>query len=175
LLGDAHNIGQAMNYYILPLSCIPIVRSSIQPVTSEEWLKDTVMEELKELDTAIQNKYHSAGKEDIPDYFSHYTPQFDPMEEDLPEADTWDPKSFDKYISAQILLPKPGTEDQDVIGTVICRKRDIHGNPIGRATSNPILDTRIYQVELPDGHIEEFSAKKLRNGSIHKLMSAFYM
>jgi hypothetical protein len=60
-----------------------------------------------------------------------------------------------------MLLPKPGTEDQDVIGTVICRKRDIHGNPIGRATSNPILDTRIYQVELPDGHIEEFSAKKI--------------
>jgi hypothetical protein len=46
------------------------------------------------------------------------TPHFDPVEEDVPKADNWDPEAYDNYISAQILLPKPGT-DQEILGTVI--------------------------------------------------------
>jgi hypothetical protein len=160
-LGETHNIGQAMNYYILPLSGIPIVRSSIQAITPEERLKDAFKNELKKLDAAIHNKYPIENPDNIPDYFSHEqdydytTPHFDPVEEDTPEEDNWDPESYDQYISAQILLSKSGT-DQEVLGTVIGRKRDAHGNPIGRAHSNPILDTRVYQVELPDGHVEDY-------------------
>jgi hypothetical protein len=160
-LGEAHNIGQAMNYYILPLSGIPIVCSSIQAITHEERLKDAFKGELKKLDAAIHNKYPIENPDNISDYFSHEqdydytTPHFDPVEEDTPEADNWDPESYDQYISAQILLSKSGM-DQEVLGTVIGRKRDAHGNPIGRAHSNPILDTRVYQVELPDGHVEDY-------------------
>ena len=42
--------------------------------------------------------------------------------------------------------------------TVISRKRDKHGNPIGRHNSNPILDTRTYEVEFPDREALEYSA-----------------
>jgi hypothetical protein len=165
-LGEAHNIGQAMNYYVLPPSGIPLVHSSVQTITPEECLIDAVRDKLKELDAAIRSKYPTKNPDNVPDYFSHEqdqeysTPCFDPVEEDIPEADDWDPESYDKYISAQIFIPKSGT-DHDVLGTVIGRKRDIHGNPIARAHSNPILDTRVYQVELPDGHVEEFSANKI--------------
>jgi hypothetical protein len=70
-LGEAHNVGQAMNYYILPLSGIPIVRSSVQAITPEEQLKDAVCDELKELDTAICNRYPVEDHKNIPDYFLH--------------------------------------------------------------------------------------------------------
>ena len=47
-----------------------------------------------------------------------------------------------------MLIPKG---DQSVLGTVIGRKRDSEGNPVGIRNANPILDTREYDVMLPDG------------------------
>ena len=38
-------------------------------------------------------------------------------------------------------------------GNVRRRKRDVEGNKIGRADSNPILDTRTYEVEFEDGNM----------------------
>jgi hypothetical protein len=40
----------------------------------------------------------------------------------------------------------------------IARKRDAEGNLIGRENANPILDTRIYDVQFQDGHVESYSA-----------------
>jgi hypothetical protein len=81
------------------------------------------------------------------------TPQFDPMEEGIP--DSYDPDVLDQYLSAQVQLP---LGDELVLGKVIARKRDAHGNPIGHSASNPIFDTRVYQVEFPSGRVEEYSA-----------------
>jgi hypothetical protein len=41
--------------------------------------------------------------------------------------------------------------------TVGC-KRDLDGNLVGTYNSNPILNSRIYLAEFPDGHIMEYSA-----------------
>jgi hypothetical protein len=125
-LGEATHIGQAMCYYVLPITGEPIARSSVQPITE-----------------AINN-------DDADDAI---TPQFEPMEEGVP--DVFDPDILDQYLSAQVQLP---LGDELVLGKVIARKRDAHGNPIGRSAANPIFDTRIYQVEFPNGRIEEYSA-----------------
>ena len=45
-----------------------------------------------------------------------------------------------------------------MMGTIMGRKWDQEGNPIGHAHSNPILNTRVYEVEVPDGHVEEYAA-----------------
>jgi hypothetical protein len=127
-LAEAHNVGQAINYFILPQSGIPIVRSSMQPISQEEKQVLAVQEELKQLDKSIQNKCKTVKHNEIPDYISHEldneesdTPQFEPVEVDVPETDTWDPESYDKYISAQVLLPSSST-GHDVLGTVIGQK-----------------------------------------------------
>ncbi len=70
----------------------------------------------------------------------------------MPEADTF---NIDTYLQAQLSLPKA---DGYKAATVLCRKHDIHGNPIGMANQNPILDTRIYEVQFTDGHVEEYAA-----------------
>ena len=36
-------------------------------------------------------------------------------------------------------------------------KRDHNNDPIGKKNSNPILDSRIYELEFPDGRVEEYA------------------
>ena len=40
------------------------------------------------------------------------------------------------------------------------RKRDIHGYPLGVTNANPLLDMKMYKVELPDGARQEYAANK---------------
>jgi hypothetical protein len=43
-------------------------------------------------------------------------------------------------------------------GTVTRRLRDADGKPLGRRNPNPLLDTREYEVEFPDGTMDTYSA-----------------
>lgn len=43
-------------------------------------------------------------------------------------------------------------------GTVENRKRDANGSLSGKANSNPLLDTHLYEVEFPDGDMQEHAA-----------------
>ena len=59
---------------------------------------------------------------------------------------------LDEYISVEVLLPdKDGNE---VLCKVKSRKCDAEGHAIGAYHQNPILNTRIFQVEHPDGRVE---------------------
>ena len=41
--------------------------------------------------------------------------------------------------------------DDTVLGTVRHRKKDMNNIPIGKSNENPILYSRIYEVEFGDG------------------------
>ena len=47
-------------------------------------------------------------------------------------------------------------------GSIRHRKRDIEGNNIGRANSNPIIDTRAYEVEFEDWSMSTYSEMSLQ-------------
>ena len=64
------------------------------------------------------------------------------------EVDDYTPEGYDELISGEVLIPN---RDQSVLGTVIGRKFDSKGNPVGIRNANSILDTRAYDVMLPDG------------------------
>jgi len=168
-LGEAYDIGQAMCYWVLPISGIPIARSSVQPIPPEDLTTDDAVQELAALDKILTEKFGEPIRpEDLsgydinnPDIDNEYiTPLFEPMEPEnaMPEADLWDAEAYDQYISAQVILP---SGDSQLLGTVTARKRDAHGNPVGISNKNPILDTRIYKVTFPDGHSAEFSANTI--------------
>ena len=38
------------------------------------------------------------------------------------------------------------------------RVSDLNGNPIGKRNDNPILDTRMYDLQFPDGSVEQYTA-----------------
>ena len=46
-------------------------------------------------------------------------------------------------------------------GRVTKRLREKDGLPIGTAHNDPILDTRVYEVEFPDGHKASLSANAI--------------
>ena len=55
----------------------------------------------------------------------------------------------DEFINAKIYLPHHG--DRNEIARVLGRKRNSDRLYIGRKHNNPILDSRIFTVEFPDG------------------------
>ena len=68
---------------------------------------------------------------------------------------TFTPEAYDALISAKVLLPS----DDILVPTIVTgSKRDLDGNPVGVTKNNPILDTRIYEVTFPDGHMEKYAA-----------------
>jgi hypothetical protein len=77
------------------------------------------------------------------------------QEAEMPEADDYTPEAYDEFLTAEVLLPSMGTV---VKAKVVGRKRDADGNPIGKRNANPILDTREYEVEFPDGATDVFTA-----------------
>ena len=65
------------------------------------------------------------------------------------------PEVGDHYIEVEILLPRG---DQMARGHVGARSRDANENVMGRSHTNPILDTRMYQVEFAWGNVTELNA-----------------
>ena len=65
------------------------------------------------------------------------------------------PITYDTYIGAEVVLPK----GNDMVSrTVKSRVKDFEGQPIGKADKNPILDTRVHNVEFSYGKIAELGA-----------------
>jgi hypothetical protein len=167
-LGVSHDIGGPLTYFILPKSCRPIARSSVTPVNPEELLEPATKVLAEELDKAINEKI---GKfrtdkevdEELGMLFESsgdlYDGDLDPFDEIeaaeeaalMPEADDWTPETFDKYFVAEVLLPHVG---ELVRAKVTGRKRAADGTPVGVAHSNPILDTREYEVCVCNLHQE---------------------
>ena len=72
-----------------------------------------------------------------------------------PDIDNVAPEDFGTYISAEVNLPLYREQRQ---GKVTARAQDSAGKLFRKANSNPILDTRIYQVEFLDENMAEYSA-----------------
>ena len=53
-MGVAHNIGQAMCFWILPKSGVPIARTTVRAITDSELQITQVQQELRSFDDAIQ-------------------------------------------------------------------------------------------------------------------------
>ena len=66
---------------------------------------------------------------------------------------------YDKYVNADVLLPKDGEYLQSA--RVVRRMTGDQGNPVGRYHHNPLLDTRVYEVMFGDGSKQPFSANAI--------------
>ena len=77
---------------------------------------------------------------------------------EIKEADQeFTPDSFDDtYLQMELALPRDGGEVQ--FARVVKRMRDKDGLPIGTANDNPILDSRMYEVEFQDGYNTSLAA-----------------
>ena len=88
--------------------------------------------------------------------FEYYADDDDGEMPHVPDADDEvDVDTYDQYKGAEVTLP---VGDQMLNARVCSRKRTYDGKLGGRANPNPILDTRMYNIEYSDGQTAEIAA-----------------
>lgn len=159
-------------FYILTSKGTVVARKSVWGLSDEDKINPTVVDSVRQLDLDIAVKLgDSVTDEDIdPDIAEGFaeppldlfdgpdlveTDEPEDIEQTAAEADERTPEELDEYLTAEVIMPRGG---ELVKGTVRMRKTDENSLPIGKRNSNPILDTRIYEVEFPDGSSESYSA-----------------
>ena len=160
-LGPSFDIGPAMTAKILKANGQVVHRSTLRGLTEEELLSDEHKKLREEYDKGINVKLGERIKEnEIPEEydtpsFEAYEDDVDPLQDYSPDREDVDVDAYDRYLNAEVLLPKG---DKMVTATVKQRKLNEDGQYIGKANANPILDTRVYEVQFPDGSEAAYSA-----------------
>jgi hypothetical protein len=175
-LGVSHRVGGLMSYWVLTMTGTVVSRTTVQRITNLEKETDEFKEVIKEFDTEISRRFKEEevltydgakpNPEDWSEYLEHdpdFQEEFDSIVNDpsVPEADDgFTPDVFDDtYLNMELAIPRDG--DGPEFAKVTKRLRDKDGLPIGRANNNPILDTRMYEVEYPDGHKASLAANAI--------------
>jgi hypothetical protein len=149
-LGPAIDVGPAMTRKLLKKNGTIVYRPTVRSLTPDELHSETEKQKRAEFDIAIREKhgesftYDDEGEAgDLPPG-DDITPTFESYEDDMtpdlrvPDIDDVDPIFYDNYVGAQVNLPVEGELQS---ARVKGRKRNMNGDVIGVANSNPILDT----------------------------------
>ena len=183
-LGVSHKIGDMMSYWVLPISGKVISCVTVQRLPHLEQAKEEVqqkMEEFKEVirkaldanhvDNSImaqaQPKWNRLSLEDDDvDFIEDFNRVIN--DSSIPDADTptsngelkdkeSTPDGYDNYLGMELGMPR-GHDDQLLRARVKRRAIDVDGVPVGVRNNNPLLDTRLYEIEYLDGTIEHVTA-----------------
>ena len=169
-LGVSHRIGSAMSYWILTDKCEIMSRVSVSRVTNLEQETNEVKQRQEEFSKAIaprlgNEEFTTGGNTKPGDWYEDlcHDPDFQEEfnkvwgNEDIKDADEkFTPEIYDDtYLNMELTLPY---KENQSWAKVTKRLRDANGLPIGKANENPLLDTRIYEVEYSDGYKTSISA-----------------
>lgn len=173
-LGVSHRTGKLMTYYVLTQTGSIVSRSTVQRVTNLEKTTASVKDTFNKFDESIRIKLKAIDRgyigdkpdpkdwTDLLEEDEDFREEFDRVFNNLniPEADDFTPEVLeDTYVNMEIALPRD--EGGPQYAKVTKRLRDANGIPIGTANDNPILDTRIYEVEYLDGHRASLTANTI--------------
>ena len=177
-LGPSDSVGQAMSSKILTAKGKIVHRTSVWPLSVEKSHDETFTAQKEQFNDSLREALGNRadglppGDEDEPDEYNTATPHYEAYEDDeqgdvrKPDMDEHKVDSHDKLISAKVMLP---LGDSLRSGQVKRRKRDSEGNLVGRASSNPFLDTSMYEVEFQDGHVESYAANLIAENIYEQL------
>jgi len=150
-----------MAFVVLPISGVPITRKSVWAIPDDDLKNPVIAARLADYDTAINEwlkpmEGRKPSDESFPDppKFLFEGDEEEPLEGDPEEDPEYTPEELDEYLSAEVMLPCGG---ETVRATIKKRARDDMGRPVGLRNDNPILDTRLYEVEFPDGSRETYN------------------
>ena len=174
-LGVSHRTGSLMSYWVLTQNGYVISRTTVQRVTNLESELLENQETFSEFDEQIKgiirddnfplegNKPDPADWADMLEDDEDFQEEFNRVyqDKDIPEADdTFTPDLMDDtYRNMEVALPRDSEGPE--FARVTKRLRDANGLPIGTANDNPILDTRMYEVEYADGHKASMAANAI--------------
>jgi len=162
-----------MCFWLLPITGVPIARTTIQALSPEELENDEIKSQLTSYDLTIGDKLsHDLG---APIVFSFHR---EDREEDLCDDESMEPESSapnvedteaDMYDTLLLTEPVLLHEGEPTRAKIVGRKRDQDGNLVGRFNPNPLLNTRIYLAEFLDGHIMELGANMITDAIFNQI------
>jgi hypothetical protein len=180
-LGVSHRVGSAMCYWVLTHNAKILSRTTVQHVTATEASKDEIQAQIRDyhcsLDNLLGNEAYVTDLDGFDAFINDDVPGEPNAMEDwrlpargLEEPPLWDevpdiddiidqttPESaadtYHKYVGAEVCLPDASGERK--MAKVIKRLKTGNNNSDAR---NPWMDTSTYEVEFPDGHVEELDA-----------------
>jgi len=170
-LGVAEKRGNLMCYHVLNEKGNVLPRSSVQRVTQLELQTPEYKDMFSDFDKSIKDKLKEkdrgyAGSKpnpedwtDLTEFDSVFNEEFNKIFNDphIKEADDYTPEVLeDTYLNMELALPR--NSEGPEFAKVTKRLRDADGIPIGTAHDNPILDSRVYEVEYPDGYKASLAA-----------------
>ena len=172
-LGVAHLVGQSMCYWILTGKGTYLSRSTVIPIPQEDMESDSLKERMKTYTASVHDVIGNHSKaivrgETMNDSDIYHDAFFDQDDdgitypwdkdlEDIPLSEETEAslQDLDEYINTNVILP--GRDGVEVLCKVKGRKRDSNGSLVGIYNQNPILDTRVFNVEHPDGSVDEYA------------------
>ena len=136
----------------------PTVKANIPELRNQVDAKQGDKVKDKDLDPELAHQFPTEEETDY--LFDDEDDCVEPVDPEaaMPEADDFTPEAFDNFLTAQVLLPQGGEQVRAVVKS---RKKDRDGNPVGKRNANPLLDTREYEVEFPDGSVDFFTANTI--------------
>lgn len=178
--GVTDNIGSGHTYFILNDKAKVIARSTVSHLSEDDITQHREL--IQSFDQCIKEKigtYNNAAfvkgenlnetdpyndlMKDMPSEEDEVGPL--PTENAVPNADDdlYDEsisKEFgDKYIGLKVLVPNGDLQQE---ATILSRKRTADGERlVGKENHNPLLDTRVYTVQFPDGSKDEYTANMI--------------
>ena len=174
-LGVSHRVGQSMSYWILPESGIPISCSTVQRVTNLESNTEEFKRRAQKFDEGLKEKWGVKSSDlsekiknvpkdkllSLEDENEEFIEEYGRVisDKDLDDADD-EYGVEDPYLNMELGIRR-GEEGEREFAVVKKRAVDQDGRPIGVSNSNPLLDSRRYEVEFIDGRTDVFAANTI--------------
>ena len=173
-LGVSHRTGSLMSFWILTPSCRVVSRTSVKRVTRLEMDEEATQKRTAAFDKSVKLRLRDhahileeKGKVEPFDWSTHpfdddldFQEEFNNVtsNEEVKEDDNlFTLDTYDTYLNMELVLPQ-GDSLEPRLARVTKRLKDANGIPIGTTDDNPLLDTRMYEVEYLDGERASLSA-----------------
>jgi hypothetical protein len=162
-LGVSHRIGSAMCYWIINDNAQVLSRTTVQHVTSLESQHYDLRKKIERFDNQLKEKLSDANYINTTDGTISFVQDVDISNDELEQQmaiihDNFTEDTYDQYVGAELVTTYQGEYQYAMVNK---RLRDPLGNPIGKRHDNPRLDTRMYEVEMNDGAILEYTANTI--------------
>jgi hypothetical protein len=161
-IGVADQCTDIMAYLILAGKGQVLTRKSVWAISESELAQDSIKSRLHDFDQSVKAAYDQAWPtfvnvtdDDVLNSSEDEVHRPISPNENGMEYHDYTLEEMDEYLSKTLYLPRGG---ELVTARVAKRTRDGDEVPTGCRNSNPILDTRQYEVEFPDGSIDIYTA-----------------
>ena len=186
-LGVSHRVGPTLSYWILKQNCQVISCITVSRVPNVDRKTPENTERLKAFDIAVKERLNDDANVIVHNVQGEAPHPWDvlPLADDQEYSDelaaaindptvrdaddSFTPDTYDDtYLSMELTLPQRNN-GEPLTGRVVKRFRDANGIPIGLANENPMMDTRLYEVEFSDGSKQALAANAIADNMIAQI------